>query len=78
QLNARISYNDGETSIMAEQDERQGTTSGQTPDGADTSSDTGDIHRPRPPVERQTEEGTAGQGLGQITGATREDAEDKG
>ena len=63
---------------MAEQDERQGHPM-QRENGGDTpSSDTGDIHRPRPAVERQTEDGTAGQGLGQITGATREDAEGEG
>ncbi|HZG53585.1 MAG TPA: hypothetical protein VEZ40_15755 [Pyrinomonadaceae bacterium] len=63
---------------MAEQNERQGNSL-QQPNGGETpSSDTGDIHRPRPAVERKTEDGTAGQGLGQISGATREDAEDKG
>jgi hypothetical protein len=64
---------------MAEQDdERRGHPMQQQNGGETPSSDTGDIHRPRPAVERQTEDGTAGQGLGQITGATREDAENKG
>jgi hypothetical protein len=64
---------------MAEQNEQHGDLSKQQSDGGETpSSNTGDIHRPRPAVERKTEDGTAGQGLGQITGATREDAEDKG
>ncbi|HEX8421953.1 MAG TPA: hypothetical protein VF634_00990 [Pyrinomonadaceae bacterium] len=60
---------------MAEQDERHGELPRQQEGGETPSSDTGDIHRPRPAVERKTEDGTAGQGLGQITGATREDAE---
>ena len=60
---------------MAEQKEQQGNAMQQQNGGETPSSDTGDIHRPRPAVERQTEDGTAGQGLGQITGATREDAE---
>jgi hypothetical protein len=63
---------------MAEQNERQGNSMQQQNGGETPSSDTGDIHRPRPAVERKTEDGTAGQGLGQISGATREDAEDKG
>jgi hypothetical protein len=60
---------------MAEQKEQQGNAMQQQNGGETPSSDTGDIHRPRPAVERKTEDGTAGQGLGQITGATREDAE---
>ena len=64
---------------MAEQNERHGDLAQQQTDGGETpSSNTGDIHRPRPAVERKTEDGTAGQGLGQITGATREDAEEQG
>ena len=63
---------------MAEQNERESDDHLQQSGVQDSSSDTGDIHRPRPAVERKTEDGTAGQGLGQITGATREDAEDKG
>jgi hypothetical protein len=63
---------------MTEQDERHGELPRQQVDGETSSSDTGDIHRPRPAVERKTEDGMAGQGLGQVTGATREDAEDKG
>jgi hypothetical protein len=60
---------------MAEQNERQGDLTNQQAGDVETpSSDTGDIHRPRPAVERKTEDGTAGQGLGQISGATREDA----
>lgn len=59
---------------MAEQDERHGELPRQQTDGETPSSDTGDIHRPRPAVERKTEDGMAGQGLGQVTGATREDA----
>jgi hypothetical protein len=60
---------------MAEQNEEQGNAI-QEQNGGDTpSSNTGDIHRPRPAVERTTEDGTAGQGLGQVSGATREDAE---
>lgn len=61
---------------MAEQDKRHGELPEQQTGGETQSSDTGDIHRPRPAVERQTEDGQAGQGLGQITGATREDAAD--
>lgn len=61
---------------MAEQNEREGGLPSQASGGERPSSDTGDIHRPRPAVERQTEDGQAGQGLGQITGATREDAAD--
>jgi hypothetical protein len=60
---------------MAEQNEQHGDLSKQQAGGETPSSDTGDIHRPRPAVERKTEDGTAGQGLGQISGATREDAE---
>lgn len=60
---------------MAEQDERHGELPRQQADGETPSSDTGDIHRPRPAVERKTEDGMAGQGLGQVSGATREDAE---
>jgi len=61
---------------MAEQDERHGELAEQETGGETPSSDTGDMHRPRPAVERQTEDGQAGQGLGQITGATRKDAAD--
>ncbi|HEX8129994.1 MAG TPA: hypothetical protein VF527_12900 [Pyrinomonadaceae bacterium] len=58
---------------MAEQSDQHGNAM-QQQNGVETpSSDTGDIHRPRPAVERKTEDGTAGQGLGQISGATRED-----
>lgn len=60
---------------MVEQKEQSGNSMQQQNGGETPSSDTGDIHRPRPAVERQTEDGTAGQGLGQISGATREDAE---
>ena len=60
---------------MAEQSEQHDDLQKQRTGGETPSSDTGDIHRPRPIVERQTEDGTAGQGLGQVTGATREDAE---
>ena len=60
---------------MAEQDEREGSGLPQQSGGQSESSDTGDTHRPPPAVERKTEDGTAGQGLGQISGATREDAE---
>ena len=63
---------------MAEQSERHETPSEQQIGGETPSSDTGDIHRPRPAVERRTEDDTAGQGLGQISGATREDAENNG
>lgn len=65
---------------MAEQDdERHGELPReQAGDTGTPSSDTGDIHRPRPAVERTTEEGTAGQGLGQVSGATREDAGEQG
>jgi len=63
---------------MAEQSEQHGDLLKQQTGGETPSSDTGDIHRPRPAVERKTEDGTAGQGLGQITGATREDAEKQG
>jgi hypothetical protein len=63
---------------MAEQNEPHGNSMQQQNGGETPSSDTGDIHRPRPVVERQTEDGMAGQGLGQVSGATREDAEDKG
>jgi hypothetical protein len=59
---------------MAEQNEREGGLPSQSSSGQQPSSDTGDRHRPRPAVERQTEDGQAGQGLGQITGATRENA----
>ena len=59
---------------MAEQNERESDSLPQQSGGQSESSDTGDIHRPRPAVERKTENGTAGQGLGQISGATREDA----
>jgi hypothetical protein len=59
---------------MSEQNEQQGDLRQQQTGEQSTSSDTGVIHRPRPAVERQTEDGTAGQGLGQITGATRADA----
>ena len=62
---------------MAEQSEQHGDLLKQQTGGETPSSDTGDIHRPRPAVERKTEDGTAGQGLGQITGATREDAGNK-
>lgn len=61
---------------MAEQNEPHGDLPQQQTGAGTPSSDTGDIHRPRPAVERQTEEGQAGQGVGQITGATREDAAD--
>lgn len=60
---------------MAEQNEGQGNAMQEENGGDAPSSNTGDIHRPRPAVERKTEDGTAGQGLGQISGATREDAE---
>jgi hypothetical protein len=63
---------------MAEQNEQHSDLLKQQSGGETPSSDTGDIHRPRPAVERKTEDGTAGQGLGQVSGATREDAEDKG
>ena len=64
---------------MDEQKEPQQGNSMQQENGGDApSSNTGDIHRPGAPVERVTEEGTAGQGLGQITGATREDAQAEG
>ncbi|HYO98672.1 MAG TPA: hypothetical protein VER76_00485 [Pyrinomonadaceae bacterium] len=63
---------------MAEQDEREEGGLPQQSGGQNSSSDTGDIHRPRPAVERKTEDGTAGQGLGQVSGATREDAEKQG
>jgi hypothetical protein len=63
---------------MAEQNEQHGNAMQQQNGGDTPSSNTGDIHSPPPPVERKTEDGTAGQGLGQITGATREDAETKG
>jgi hypothetical protein len=63
---------------MAEQNEQQGNSMQQENGGDTPSSNTGDIHRPRPAVERKTEDGTAGQGLGQVSGATREDAQDKG
>ena len=61
---------------MAEQNERESDDHLQQSGVQDSSSDTGDIHRPRPAVERKTEDGTAGQGLGQVSGATREDAEE--
>ncbi len=60
---------------MAEQSEQHGDLSKQQAGDETPSSNAADIHRPRPAVERKTEDGTAGQGLGQITGATREDAE---
>ncbi|HYG10805.1 MAG TPA: hypothetical protein VD835_12715 [Pyrinomonadaceae bacterium] len=63
---------------MTEQDEQSGNAMQQSNGGETPSSDTGDIHRPRPAVERKTEDGTAGQGLGQVSGATREDAQDEG
>ncbi|HJR05711.1 MAG TPA: hypothetical protein VJ842_00335 [Pyrinomonadaceae bacterium] len=63
---------------MAEQNGREEDALPQQQGGQTASSDTGDIHRPRPAVERKTEDTTAGQGLGQVSGATREDAEDKG
>jgi hypothetical protein len=59
---------------MAEQNEQHGNALQQENGGDAPSSNTGDIHRPRPAVERKTEDGTAGQGLGQVEGATREDA----
>jgi hypothetical protein len=59
---------------MAEQNEREEDSLPQQSGVQTESSDTGDIHRPRPAVERKTEDGTAGQGLGQVSGATREDA----
>lgn len=63
---------------MAEQKDQQQGNSMQQENGGDApSSNTGDIHNPGSPVERVTEEGTAGQGVGQITGATREDAQAK-
>ena len=61
---------------MVEQNEREGGGLTQQSGGQSASSDTGDIHSPRPAVERKTEDGTAGQGLGQVSGATREDAEE--
>jgi len=60
---------------MAEQNEQQENSMQQQNGGDAPSSNTGDIHRPRRAVERKTEDGTAGQGLGQVSGATREDAE---
>ena len=63
---------------MAEQNEGHGNAMQEENGGDAPSSNTGDIHRPRPAVERKTEDGTAGQGLGQVSGATREDAENKG
>ncbi|HYP01775.1 MAG TPA: hypothetical protein VER76_16400 [Pyrinomonadaceae bacterium] len=63
---------------MAEQNEGHGNAMQEENGGDAPSSNTGDIHRPRPAVERKTEDGTAGQGLGQVSGATREDAEEQG
>ncbi|HEX8456821.1 MAG TPA: hypothetical protein VF656_05815 [Pyrinomonadaceae bacterium] len=63
---------------MAEQSEQHGDLAKQQAGEETPSSNTGDIHRPRPAVERKTEDGTAGQGLGQVTGATREDAQEQG
>ncbi|HKP73215.1 MAG TPA: hypothetical protein VJT82_09785 [Pyrinomonadaceae bacterium] len=59
---------------MAEQNEQHGDLLKQQSGDDTPSSDAAEIHRPRPAVDRQTEDDMAGQGLGQTTGATREDA----